>query len=68
LKISENAGEEFYRNIRSACESGWDFSSRWFADGEHIQTIETLNLAEVDLNCLLWHLEKHWQNLHRFRI
>lgn len=50
-------GEEFYRNIRSACESGWDFSSRWFADGEHIQTIETLNLAEVDLNCLLWHLE-----------
>lgn len=51
------SGEEFYRNIRSACESGWDFSSRWFADGEHIQTIETLNLAEVDLNCLLWHLE-----------
>ncbi|UKB83218.1 trehalase [Chryseobacterium sp. MEBOG06] len=52
------SGEEFYRNIRSGCESGWDFSSRWFADGEHIQTIETLNLAEVDLNCLLWHLEK----------
>jgi alpha,alpha-trehalase len=58
IEDSENAGEEFYRNIRSACESGWDFSSRWFADGEHIQTIETLNLAEVDLNCLLWHLEK----------
>lgn len=52
------SGEEFYRNIRSACESGWDFSSRWFADGEHIETIETLDLAEVDLNCLLWHLEK----------
>jgi len=51
-------GEEFYRNVRSACESGWDFSSRWFADGENIHTIETLNLAEVDLNCLLWHLEK----------
>ncbi|MEJ5104429.1 trehalase family glycosidase [Chryseobacterium sp. MYb328] len=51
------SGEEFYRNIRSACESGWDFSSRWLADGEHIQTIETLNLAQVDLNCLLWHLE-----------
>lgn len=51
------SGEEFYRNIRSACESGWDFSSRWFADGKNIQTIETLNLAEVDLNCLLWHLE-----------
>ncbi|MGH1519451.1 trehalase family glycosidase [Chryseobacterium sp. JK1] len=58
IEDKENAsGEEFYRNIRSGCESGWDFSSRWFADGENIQTIETLNLAEVDLNCLLWHLE-----------
>ncbi|MBL3550458.1 trehalase family glycosidase, partial [Chryseobacterium sp. KMC2] len=58
IEDHENAPEdEFYRNIRSACESGWDFSSRWFADGEHIQTIETLNLAQVDLNCLLWHLE-----------
>ncbi|KAF5278902.1 hypothetical protein FQR65_LT15498 [Abscondita terminalis] len=52
------SGKEFYRNIRSACESGWDFSSRWFADEKNIQTIEILNLAEVDLNCLLWHLEK----------
>lgn len=59
IEDSENAsGEEFYRNIRSGCESGWDFSSRWFADGETIQTIETLNLAQVDVNSLLWHLEK----------
>lgn len=59
IEDAENApGEEFYRNIRSACESGWDFSSRWFEDGETIQTIETLNIAEVDVNCLLWNLEK----------
>ena len=58
IEDSEGAGEEFYRNIRSACESGWDFSSRWFADEENIKTIETLHLAQVDLNCLLWHLEK----------
>lgn len=57
IEDSENANEEFYRNIRSACESGWDFSSRWFEDGHTIQTIETLNLAQVDLNSLLWHLE-----------
>lgn len=57
IEDSENAGEEFYRNIRSACESGWDFSSRWFEDGHTIQTIETLDLAQVDLNSLLWHLE-----------
>ena len=58
IEDSIGASEEFYRNIRSACESGWDFSSRWFADGENIKTIETLHLAQVDLNCLLWHLEK----------
>jgi len=52
-----SANTEFYRNVRAACESGWDFSSRWLADGNSIQTIETLNLAQVDLNCLLWHLE-----------
>lgn len=59
IEDHENApGEEFYRNIRSGCESGWDFSSRWFSDGETIQSIETLNISQVDVNCLLWHLEK----------
>ncbi|WP_333852241.1 trehalase family glycosidase [Epilithonimonas sp.] len=55
FKNSEN--REFYRNIRAACESGWDFSSRWFADGESIKTINTLELAQIDLNSLLWNLE-----------
>ena len=55
FKISNN--QEFYRNIRAACESGWDFSSRWFENPDDISTIRTLDLAQVDLNCLLWHLE-----------
>ena len=46
-----------YRNLRAACESGWDFSSRWFADGENFYTIDTTNIIPVDLNCLLFHLE-----------
>jgi len=52
-----NITNEFYRCLRSACESGWDFSSRWFADNKNIETIETLNISQIDLNCLLWHLE-----------
>ncbi|MDE1190819.1 MAG: alpha,alpha-trehalase TreF [Arachidicoccus sp.] len=48
---------ELYRNIRAACESGWDFSSRWFADGANIETICTTEIIPVDLNCLLWNLE-----------
>lgn len=47
-----------FRNIRAACESGWDFSSRWFNDATNIETIETTKILPVDLNCLLYHLEK----------
>jgi alpha,alpha-trehalase len=46
-----------YRNLRAACESGWDFSGRWFEDGKTFITIQTINLIPVDLNCLLYHLE-----------
>lgn len=46
-----------YRDLRAACESGWDFSGRWFADGKTFKTIQTTNLIPVDLNCLLYHLE-----------
>ncbi|MDT3403529.1 alpha,alpha-trehalase TreF [Mucilaginibacter terrae] len=49
---------DFYRNIRAAAESGWDFSSRWMADGKSLATIETTNLIAVDLNSLLYNLER----------
>ena len=47
----------FYRNIRAAAESGWDFSSRWFSDPKDLGTIQTTDIIPVDLNCLLYHLE-----------
>ena len=47
-----------YRNIRAAAESGWDFSSRWFADGQTLATIDTTNIVPVDLNSLLYGLER----------
>lgn len=48
---------DVWRDLRSAAESGWDFSSRWLVDSRLLQTIRTTQLAPVDLNCLLWHLE-----------
>lgn len=47
----------FYRHIRAACESGWDFSCRWFRDADHIESVQTTDLIPVDLNCLLYELE-----------
>ncbi len=57
-KKSDQDPAVIYRNLRSAAESGWDFSSRWFADGKSMETIRTTDLVPVDLNCLLYHLEQ----------
>ncbi|MBU6299779.1 MAG: alpha,alpha-trehalase, partial [Alphaproteobacteria bacterium] len=46
-----------YRDVRAAAESGWDFSSRWFADGRTLATIDTTDIIPVDLNSLLFGLE-----------
>jgi alpha,alpha-trehalase len=48
---------QLFTNIRAACESGWDFSSRWF-NADDLQSISTTNIIPVDLNCLLYFTEK----------
>jgi alpha,alpha-trehalase len=52
-----NPNSELYVNLRAACESGWDFSSRWFKDVNDFSSIQTIDLLPIDLNCLLYHLE-----------
>jgi alpha,alpha-trehalase len=49
---------DVYTDIRSAAESGWDFSSRWFANGKDLTTIQTTKIIPVDLNCLIYHMEQ----------
>jgi alpha,alpha-trehalase len=48
---------DLFRHLRSACESGWDFSSRWLGDGHSLGQIETTHIVPIDLNCLLCGLE-----------
>lgn len=48
---------QLYRDLRAAAESGWDFSSRWLADGHTLGSIQTTRLIPVDLNSLLFGLE-----------
>jgi alpha,alpha-trehalase len=47
-----------FRHLRAGAESGWDFSSRWFKDGNSLSTIHTTEIIPVDLNCLLANLER----------
>jgi len=46
-----------FRDIRAAAESGWDFSTRWFADSKDRASIDTTEIVPSDLNSLLFGLE-----------
>ena len=46
-----------WHDIRAAAESGWDFSSRWLADGRTLGSIDTTEIVPVDLNALMFGLE-----------
>ncbi|MEO8412349.1 MAG: alpha,alpha-trehalase TreA [Ginsengibacter sp.] len=58
LAASSPDKKTLYRHLRAACESGWDFSSRWFKDVNDFSTIHTADIIPVDLNCLLFRLEQ----------
>jgi alpha,alpha-trehalase len=61
LHIAKESANEMNitcRHIRAAAESGWDFSSRWFADGKNMNSIQTTDIIPIDLNCLLLYIEE----------
>ncbi|GAB2778431.1 alpha,alpha-trehalase TreA [Halomonas shantousis] len=67
LETAEHADRpktEVWRDLRAGAESGWDFSSRWLADGETLATIRTTAIVPVDLNSLLYHLETTLARAH----
>ncbi|WP_327051776.1 trehalase family glycosidase [Halomicrococcus gelatinilyticus] len=55
--VPEADEKRLYRDVRAACESGWDFSSRWLRDPDDLSTIRTTELVPVDLNALLYGVE-----------
>lgn len=63
--IRIDSRKDFYRNIRAACESGWDFSSRWFRDGKTLSSCNTLDLLPVDLNSLIYFNETFISKLYQ---
>jgi alpha,alpha-trehalase len=58
---------DVYRDLRSGAESGWDYSSRWLADGKDLATIRTTSIAPVDLNSLIVHLEETLAKAYRLK-
>jgi alpha,alpha-trehalase len=46
------------RDLRAGAESGWDFSSRWLRDPQSLTTIHTTDIVPVDLNSLMFAMER----------
>jgi alpha,alpha-trehalase len=61
IELARTSGripKQLYRDVRAAAESGWDFGSRWFADGRTLATVQTTQIIPIDLNSLLFGLEQ----------
>ncbi len=68
---------EVYRDLRAACESGWDFSTRWLREpptgttaepaktAASLASICTTDLLPVDLNAFMHRLERLIASLAR---
>lgn len=50
--------DKLFRNLRAACESGWDFSSRWLYHSDDLKSVQTIALIPIDLNVLLSEMER----------
>lgn len=55
---SKRYPDKIFRNLRAACESGWDFSSRWLYDPMDLKSIQTVAILPIDLNVLLSETER----------
>jgi alpha,alpha-trehalase len=57
VTTTDRVAHELFRDVRAACESGWDFCSRWFEDGRSMSSINTTQIIPVDLNAMMYKME-----------
>jgi alpha,alpha-trehalase len=57
IKLSGRDSVTMCRHLKAGAESGWDYSSRWGAN-KTLKDLHTTDIAPVDLNSLMWHLEQ----------
>ncbi|WOL07523.1 putative trehalase [Canna indica] len=48
---------DFYHEVASTAESGWDFSSRWMRNSSDLTTLATTTIIPVDLNAFIYMME-----------
>eukprot|EP01105_Mastigella_eilhardi_P027874 TRINITY_DN8841_c0_g1_i1.p1 TRINITY_DN8841_c0_g1~~TRINITY_DN8841_c0_g1_i1.p1 ORF type:complete len:361 (+),score=99.60 TRINITY_DN8841_c0_g1_i1:758-1840(+) len=65
VETAENSPNQpyLYKQFATAAETGWDFSSRWFA-ADTLSTLQTSDVVPVDLNSILFANEVTLGQLH----
>lgn len=61
--MTQSQRASLLKNIASAAESGWDFSSRWFADARNLNTTRTTEINPSDLNAFMGLAEQAIANM-----
>jgi alpha,alpha-trehalase len=56
---------EVYRDLRAGAASGWDYSSRWYDEGQDLSATRTTSIVPVDLNAFMHALEEQIADLSR---
>ncbi|KAK9830431.1 hypothetical protein WJX72_011737 [[Myrmecia] bisecta] len=59
--LSPEDAAALWNNLASGAETGWDFSSRWFAGYQNgnLTTVRTTNIIPADLNAYLYDMERN---------
>jgi alpha,alpha-trehalase len=63
-EVRQRQLQKFYKDVRGGAASSWDYSSRWFADGKTMKTINTTDILPIDLNSLLARYEQVLADAH----
>nr|CCA17719.1 trehalase putative [Albugo laibachii Nc14]CCA18365.1 trehalase putative [Albugo laibachii Nc14] len=65
IQRNERMRNVYYNDIIAAAESGWDFSSRWLRDGLDLRKISTSSIIPVDLNAMMYRMERNLMEFHK---
>lgn len=63
--LTAQDAKNLYKNLASCCESGWDFSSRWFSEGGGLESVRICEIIPCCLNGILLKVERQLANFHK---
>ncbi|XP_043698418.1 probable trehalase [Telopea speciosissima] len=55
--LHDSEKQQLYRQLATAAESGWDFSTRWMRNTSDLTTLVTTSIIPVDLNAYILKME-----------